>query len=166
MEELDAQKHSYNQSKQGARLFAKARFSGFAILLALGGGLAGFILLNGEIYDDPLSGSKSFCFFNKKVKISKNLIFQKRILLSEAFISKLKLDYGHKMKKENQHNLDFVIESLTENIERKMQNKIKIKEIVILNIDTPIFMYLENHSILISQVSHTITIGGSSRASS
>ena len=54
--------------------------------------------------------------------------------MSEAFISKLKLDYGHKMKKENQHNLDFVIESLTESIEKKMQNKIKIKEIVIQQI--------------------------------
>ena len=85
--------------------------------------------------------------------------------MSEAFISKLKLDYGHKMKKENQHNLDFVIESLTESIEKKMQNKIKIKEIVLLNIDTPIFMYLENHSILISQVPLTINIGGCSRAS-
>ena len=75
LEELDAQKHSYNQSKQGAKLFAKTRFSGFVILLALGGGLAGFILLNGEIYNDPLTGNKSFCFFNKKVKIQKILIF-------------------------------------------------------------------------------------------
>ena len=66
-EELDAQKHSFNQSKQGAKLFAKTKFSGFMILLALGGALGGFILFNGEIYSDPLTGDRSFCFFNKNV---------------------------------------------------------------------------------------------------